>query len=204
MSFARWQPLLDGMIDAVWLVDPLELRIVAANQVAASMLGITSEELVGHPVIELAATPEDQFFWEDVAAGLTDQIFSETLVLLKDGSTIPVDRRVSPVRLSDDIVVYLVAMSSKAEHRRIEHELENLLAELRATLESTADGILVTDIHGGIRSYNQRFSELWDIPLNLMVHRDNAATHLWMTQNVLNGADYASRISCFEFCSLGY
>ncbi|MEN9492432.1 MAG: hypothetical protein RJA63_2881, partial [Pseudomonadota bacterium] len=98
MSFARWQPLLDGMIDAVWLVDPLELRIVAANQVAASMLGITSEELVGHPVIELAATPEDQFFWEDVAAGLTDQIFSETLVLLKDGSTIPVDRRVSPVR----------------------------------------------------------------------------------------------------------
>ena len=96
-------------------------------------------------MIELAATPEDQFFWEDVAAGLTDQIFSETLLLLKDGSTIPVDRRVSPVRLSDDIVVYLVAMSSKAEHRRIEHELENLLAELRATLESTADGILVTD-----------------------------------------------------------
>ena len=174
MSFARWQPLLDGMIDAVWLVDPLELRIVAANQVAASMLGITSEELVGHPVIELAATPEDQFFWEDVAAGLTDQIFSETLVLLKDGSTIPVDRRVSPVRLSDDIVVYLVAMSSKAEHRRIEHELENLLAELRATLESTADGILVTDIHGGIRSYKQRFSELWGMDVSLLLRRDDA------------------------------
>ena len=202
MSFARWQPLLDGMIDAVWLVDPLELRIVAANQVAASMLGITSEELVGHPVIELAATPEDQFFWEDVAAGLTDQIFSETLVLLKDGSTIPVDRRVSPVRLSDDIVVYLVAMSSKAEHRRIEHELENLLAELRATLESTADGILVTDIHGGIRSYNQRFSELWGMPVSLLLRRDDASTHLWITQSVLNAAEYASRIGAIADSAL--
>jgi PAS domain-containing protein len=75
MNVERWQPLLDGMIEAVWLVDPLTLRIVAANRVAASMLNMESGELVGRPVIELAATPEDQFFWEDVAAGLTDNIF---------------------------------------------------------------------------------------------------------------------------------
>ena len=202
MKVEHWQPLLEGMIEAVWLVDPLELRIVAANQMAASMLGMNADELLGSRVIELAATPEDQFFWEDVAAGLTDQIFSETLLLLKDGSTLPIERRVSQVRLSAELVVYLVAISNKAEQKRIEQELENLLAELRATLESTADGILVTDSQGEIRSYNQRFSELWDIPLNLMVHRDNAATHLWMTQNVLNGADYASRISAIASSTL--
>ncbi|MBK7422430.1 MAG: EAL domain-containing protein [Propionivibrio sp.] len=194
MNVERWQSLLDGMIEAVWLVDPLTLRIVAANRVAASMLGMESGELVGRPVIELAASPEDQFFWEDVAAGLTDNIYSDTLLLLKDGRTIPVERRVSQVRLSAEIMVYLVAISNKAEQRRVEQELENLLAELRATLESTADGILVTDTDGNVRGYNQRFAELWDIPQELMTRRDDAATHLWMTRNVLNSAEYASRI----------
>lgn len=72
----------------------------------------------------------------------------------RNGSSIPIERRVSQVRLAPDIVVYLVAISNKAEQRRIEQELENLLAELRATLESTADGILVTDTKGGVRGYN--------------------------------------------------
>jgi len=194
MNIEPWQPLLEGMIDAAWLVDPLELRIVAANQAAASMLDMQHGELVGKAVIELAATPEDQFFWEDVVAGLSDRIFSETVLLHRNGNSIPIERRVSQVRLAPDIVVYLVAISNKAEQRRIEQELENLLAELRATLESTADGILVTDTKGGVRGYNQRFAELWEIPQELMTRRDDTATYLWMSRNVLNSAEYASRI----------
>lgn len=195
MIVERWQPLLEGMIEAVWLVDPLEFRVVAANRNAALLLGMELGELLGTPVVELAATPEDQFFWEDVAAGRADSIFSDTLLLLKDGSTIPVERRVSQVRLSTDLVVYLVAISNKSEQKRVEQELENLLAELQATLESTADGILVTDTHGAIRGYNQRFAELWKIPHDLMTRRDDAATHLWMAHNVLNGDEYARRLS---------
>lgn len=202
MTFERWQPLLEGMVEAVWLVDPLEFRIAAANKVAATMLKMSFAELIGKAVIELAATPEDQFFWEDVAAGLADSIFSDTLLLLHDGSTIPVERRVSKVRLSDVSVAYLVAISDRSEQRHIENELENLLAELRATLESTADGILVTDSKGGVRGYNQRFAELWDIPQELMMERDDAATHVWMTRSVLNSAEYASRISAITHASL--
>ncbi|MBK7355202.1 bifunctional diguanylate cyclase/phosphodiesterase [Propionivibrio sp.] len=194
MNVERWQSLLEGMIDAVWLVDPLTLHIVAANRAATSMLNREPGDLIGRVVTELAATPEDQFFWKDVAAGLTDHILSETLILLKDGSTVPVERRVSRVKLSTEIVVYQVAISNRAEQRRVEQELENLLAELRATLDSTADGILVTDTDGGVRGYNQRFAELWDMPNELMIRKDDAATHAWMTQNVLNSAEYESRI----------
>ena len=53
MNIEPWQPLLEGMIDAAWLVDPLELRIVAANQAAASMLDMEHGELVGKAVIEM-------------------------------------------------------------------------------------------------------------------------------------------------------
>ena len=42
-------------------------------------------------------------------------------------------------------------------------KLEKSLALLLATLESTADGILVLDIGGDIVSFNQKFVQLWDL-----------------------------------------
>ena len=65
MNVERWQSLLEGMIEAVWLVDPLTLRIVAANRAATSMLDMDPGKLVGKAVTELATTPEDMFFWQD-------------------------------------------------------------------------------------------------------------------------------------------
>ena len=126
------------MIDAVWLVDPLTLHIVAANRAATSMLNMEPGKLVGKAVTELAATPEDQFFWEDVAAGLTDRIFSETLLLLKDGSTVPVERRVSRVKLSTEIVVYQVAISNRTEQRRVEPVSYTHLDVYKRQLENRA------------------------------------------------------------------
>ncbi|MDI6749771.1 MAG: EAL domain-containing protein [Rhodocyclaceae bacterium] len=195
MKDRTWQPLIEGMLEAVWIVDALELRVLAVNRAASEMLGIPAANLVGKPVVELAATPEDVYFWEDVAAGLTDQIHSETLVRRADGTTLPVERRVSRIVLSDAASIFLVGIRDQSEERRIEDELEKLVAELRATLESTADGILVTDPNGVIRGYNHRFAELWDLPQELTTQRNDAAIHGWMAQNVVDATTYAARLT---------
>ena len=44
--------------------------------------------------------------------------------------------------------------------RRVQQQTEII----RATLESTADGILVLDATGRIVTYNAKFAELWRIP----------------------------------------
>jgi PAS domain S-box-containing protein len=44
---------------------------------------------------------------------------------------------------------------------------------LRATLEATADGILVVDREGRVVTYNQRFLELWQIPPEVAEQSDN-------------------------------
>jgi PAS domain S-box-containing protein len=46
---------------------------------------------------------------------------------------------------------------------RAEQELERSVSLLRATLESTADGILVVDRQGRIARHNQRFLDMWRI-----------------------------------------
>jgi diguanylate cyclase (GGDEF)-like protein/PAS domain S-box-containing protein len=195
MTPAQWQPLIEGMLEAVWIVDPLELRILGANRSAETLLGVGPGGLIGRAAIELAATPEDLFFWEDVAAGLSDRILSETLLRREDGSTVQVERRVSRATLSAGNSVYVVGIRDQSDQRRVETELEKLIAELRATLESTADGILVADMESGIRGYNQRFAELWNLPQELLTQRDDGAVFSWMAQCVLNVEEYAVRLA---------
>jgi diguanylate cyclase (GGDEF)-like protein/PAS domain S-box-containing protein len=55
-----------------------------------------------------------------------------------------------------------------AEKEHSERELEDSLSLQRATLESTADGILVVDRSGHTVGFNQRFKEMWRIPEELL------------------------------------
>ncbi|AKJ28958.1 EAL and GGDEF domain-containing protein [Caldimonas brevitalea] len=195
MTPAHLQPLLDGMLEAAWLVDPVELRVLAANPGAARLLGVSVQSLVGRAVVELAATPEDLAFWEDVAAGLSDRILSNTLLVRADGSTVAVERRVCRVRFPDGTAVFLVSARDRSEQQRVEDELERRVAELRATLESTADGVLAVDLDGSIRGYNHRFAELWGLPMPLRKRRDGEAVSAWMRNAVADGSGYAERLA---------
>ena len=50
---------------------------------------------------------------------------------------------------------------------------EKAVSILRATLESTADGILVVNRHGRVVSFNQRFQDLCRIPESIMAAKDD-------------------------------
>lgn len=193
-----WQSLIEGLIEAVWLVDALELRVLTVNRAAEELVGMPRERLVGRPVIDLASTPEDVFFWEDVASGRADTLLSETLLRRDDGTLVTVLRRVTHAQCANGAAVYVVGIANQSEHRAVEAELEKLVAELRATLESTADGILVTDLDGAIRGFNQRFAEMWGLPQALLSKRDDAGVYAWMADAVVDADTYAARISAIR------
>jgi PAS domain S-box-containing protein len=52
-------------------------------------------------------------------------------------------------------------------------ELQHLVSLLRATLESTADGILVVDRDGRIATSNRQFAAMWRISPELLASRDD-------------------------------
>ena len=185
MSGHHRASLLDGVLEAVWLVHPVTLRIVWVNGVATELLGLSSQELIGKPAVELTATPEDMFFWEDVAAGFAHSIHSNTLVRCADGVAIPVERKVSRIVAEEsEGPMFLVGLRDLRPQRLAEDELETRLAEMRATLESTGDGILVLDQDGKVRNYNRRFVELWEVPLAIVEGRDDGKLFAHMADQV--------------------
>ncbi len=187
--------LIEALIEAVWLVEPVSLRIVSVNQAAIDLAGLQREDLVGRVAIELMATPEDHYFWEDVAAGLSHTIHSETLMRTGDGVAIPVDRKVSRIWVDGTTPLFLVCLQDLRQQRRTEAELEQRVAELRATLESTADGIMASDADGRVRNYNRRFAELWDLPEELMVRRNDPALFAHMAAAVVDPHAYDARLA---------
>jgi diguanylate cyclase (GGDEF)-like protein len=62
------------------------------------------------------------------------------------------------------------ALSSE---RRSAAELRSSLSVLEATLESTADGILVVDAAGRMVRLNQKFIEMWRVPDHIVQSRDD-------------------------------
>ena len=59
------------------------------------------------------------------------------------------------------------------ERKQAEGELEQSISLLQATLESTADGLLVVDRDGKIVTYNQKFAQMWRIPETILASWDD-------------------------------
>jgi diguanylate cyclase (GGDEF)-like protein/PAS domain S-box-containing protein len=198
-ALEHWSALIEGLLDPVWLVDAHGLSILAANTAAGELLGIDAWSLRGRAATDLSATAEDIAFWDEVTHGTGDAILSDTVVRRFDGSIVPVTRRVSRIGEMSDCEVLLVTLRDLTRQRAAEEELDTRVAELRATLESSAEGILVTDLSGAIRNFNRRFATLWGLPEDLLTQRDDRAVQDWMRRSVVvqdgDGEQYTRRLT---------
>jgi len=69
------------------------------------------------------------------------------------------------------------------ERKQAGEELASSLSLLKATMESTADGILVVDLDGRITLWNHKFSDMWQIPEALLSkHLDELALNYVLQQ----------------------
>ena len=191
-SFTGLLAALAAMGHAAWIVDAARGHILAANLDAEELL--ERKDLEGLDADDAIPALEDMAYWDGVRCGGVTVLDSDAELTYPDGRTRAVSRRIAPVWLSDGTPLFLVQVRDRSREHRIEVERETALAELRATLEATADAILVPDLNGRIRAFNRRFARMWALPDGVLHAGDDRAVHEWIRMNVMDVDGYDRRL----------
>ncbi|HUK55548.1 MAG TPA: EAL domain-containing protein [Nitrospiria bacterium] len=163
---------IDRAGDAIYWLTP-DARIFNVNELASRFLGYTREELLTMSVFDIDPDfPREN--WSPVWSELKRRgsITLETRHRTKSGRIFPVE--INANYLEFEGKEYNCAFARDISERvQAVAELEKSVSLLRATLESTADGIYVVDHEGRIVSFNQKFLKLWRIPESVVAAGDH-------------------------------
>ena len=193
--FPVLQSAFDALLEATWVVDRQTHLIMLANRAAGELIGVEPGGMVGTSIHSMAVTPQDVALWLDIQRlGQVPLRSSHTHVAHQDGHLVLVEQSVREVSLPEVGAVLLVSMLDRSEQESNERELEKLLAELRATLDSAADGLLVCGMDGHVRAFNQRLAMLWQMPHGLLVQRNDEAIHRHMLSLVCEPVVYQAQL----------
>ena len=86
------------------------------------------------------------------------------------------------------------AASILSARRRAEEEVAESLALVRATLEATADAILVTSRDRTVTGFNKKFLEMWRIPSDVMDSKDHMKVVEVISRSFHDSAAYLTGI----------
>ncbi len=178
--------LLDHSQSMMLLVDPSTLRIELANRVVEQTLGYAEGALLSRTITEIESSLQDVFYWEDVRNGQhVETEAQEGLYLRADGALLAVMKSVRVVHHERRPLLLVQARDIQHE-RRVGEDLEQAMSQLRATLESTGNGILVIDWQGRIANMNRLFSKMWGIPEALLASQNDAAVVDFVVAHVVD------------------
>jgi PAS domain S-box-containing protein len=146
-SEERWRVTLESIGDAVVATDGTAV-VTFANRVAAGVLGLPAEEIVGRPLADVfrivnentrqpVDNPVDRVMREGLVVGLANH----TVVLRPDGTEAPIDDSAAPIRDRDGRLIGVVLVfRDVSERKATEVQLQRWNAELEVRVrERTAE-----------------------------------------------------------------
>ena len=120
-----------------------------------------------------------------------------TIPLIRHGNKETLPFELSLVNLVDDPTVggYVVTGHDITERRTADLELRTALSLLKATLDSTADGILVVGTDGRVVKLNQRLAEMWQVPESVLEGADRPGAHRLQYRDQLSSpAEFVAKV----------
>jgi two-component system NtrC family sensor kinase len=150
-----------------WETPDKQLRYVSPS--CERITGYKAADFIGNPnLLSEITVPEDRDIWARhrheafQLFNMQDIIFR---IRRRDGTICWIEHVCQPV--TDPQGNFLGVRAGNRDitiRKQAEEKLRDTLSLLSATLESTADGIIVVDQKGKIVSFNQKFLQLWRIP----------------------------------------
>jgi diguanylate cyclase (GGDEF)-like protein/PAS domain S-box-containing protein len=161
--------LFDAHPLAMWVYDLEDLSFLAVNRAAIDLYGFASDEFLRMTIHGIRPPEEIPALLNDLEANSVGHSMGTTTWThrKRDGTVMEVEVASQSI-LFEGRRARMVLAHDITQRRVAESETRRSLSLLQATLDSTADGILVVDLDGRIVSCNRRFSQIWDLPAELL------------------------------------
>ena len=176
----------------------LQGEIIKVNNAFCAMVGYPDAEL-RRLTIDGVTHPDDVHKdLERVQLLLSGEIATyrtEKRFMTKRGDVIWGLLTASVVREADGTPLYgLRIVEDITARKRGEEELEQSLSVLRATFEATPSSIMVVDLQGTLINYNLRVVNMWGLPQDLLMDRDEKKIINFMLKQVEDRESFLSTI----------
>ncbi|AKJ01421.1 PAS domain S-box-containing protein [Archangium gephyra] len=199
-ALTRTQRIHEELIDAidgiVWETDA-NFRFTFVSKQAERLLGYPIQKWMEEPDFWLAHLhPEDRDWASAYCLKSAKECRAhefEYRMVAADGSSVWL-RDIVTVVSEDGVLRGLRGiMVDVTAQRRARTDLEQTVSLLRATLESTADGVIVLTQDWHVTAINGRFHKLWNIPDSLLDCRDGRVLSEYMRSQLENAEQVHER-----------
>jgi len=181
----KFRTLVEHSIVGIYIIQ--DDQCVYVNPRMAEIFGRSEEEMTSQMVYDFLV-PEDQALArENIRKRMSGEVPSVHYylrVLHQSGAVLQAEVHSSRTDYNGRPAV-MGMLVDITERKQAEGELASSLSLLKATMESTADGVLVVDLDGHITLWNHKFSDMWQIPEALLSKRlDELALNYVLPQMV--------------------
>ncbi len=171
--------------------------ITSWNAGAERMYGYSAQEMIGKSVSLLVPPdhPDDTVTILERVKNGEPLIHYETLRRKNDGGLINVTLTASPIRDTQNHLIGISIIGHDiTERKRAEEALQLTNAMLTSQMEATIDGILIVDDAGKIISYNNRFTDIWGIPPDVIASRLDESVLQLVLDKLVNPEEFLARV----------
>ena len=173
------------------LVSDVDGVIRFANNAACSYLGYSREDIIGRHLEDLIV-PTDR---NEPPAPLGWVRDREYMFRTKMGQPIELTLSLSPVTRQGEVTGSVIIGRDLRERKRYEWEARRAVTLLQSTLDSTADGILVIGHDGRVLTSNQRFADVWGIPVETVENDEEQGLIGQLVEQLIDPGEFLNSLA---------
>jgi PAS domain S-box-containing protein len=161
---------------------PVDYRFLEVNPAFEHLIGLNMQSVVGRKLSEVMPDIELEWLEAFKRVAATGQPFAGELRAAK------LDKHFETWMFRPRPDQLAVMFSDVTARRRVEAELRQKNSLLEATLQATADGIIVVSADGRITGYNQQLVKLWRVPGEILESGESARLFAYLQNQLVNVA----------------
>ncbi|MCI0634833.1 MAG: PAS domain-containing protein, partial [Actinobacteria bacterium] len=186
----RLRVLVSQLPAVLWSTDR-ELRFTEGTGAGRAAMGET-DDVRGQSLFAYFKTTDPEF---PPIAAHRRALAGESVTYEAEWKGRTFQSHVEPLRDADGGIRGVVGVAFDITDRRAAvAELERSVALLRATIDATADGILVVDAGGKMVHFNRRFVDMWKIPTDIVESRDENRALAFVLEQLRDPAAFVKKV----------